>query len=104
MESKEGAKKELAELVKAYNMVASLVEGLQDEGIISSHDCDNVLGNLKSGMIEDILTYTRSYLTQDHEKNALKIMKDYLTVKKSLEAQNLKPEDVKEVLSLFFKK
>jgi hypothetical protein len=104
MEQKATAKKGLTELVNAYNMASSLVEELRDDGILNPHDCDNVLGHLKSGMIEDVLLYTRSYLTQDHEKNAVKTMDDYFSVKKCLEGKNLKPEDMKEIMALFFKK
>ncbi|MFH0861752.1 MAG: hypothetical protein V1875_01865 [Candidatus Altiarchaeota archaeon] len=104
MESKEEAKKELSALIKSYSMVSSIVVELRDEGTLNPHDCDNILGHLKSGLIEDVLMYTRSYLTQDNEKNALKTMSDYLIVKKSLEGKNLKPEDIKDILSIFFKK
>jgi hypothetical protein len=104
MESKESAKKELKELLKAYNMASSLVEELRDDGVLNPHDCDNVLGHLKSGMIEDVLMYVRSYMTQEHERDALKTMEEYLSVKRTLEGKNLKPEDVKDILSLFFKK
>jgi hypothetical protein len=104
MEDKSTAKAELAELVKSYNVVASIVEELRDENVLNPHDCDNVLGHLKSGMIEDVLLYARSYLTHDHDKNALKTMDDYLSVKKALAGRNLAPEDAKEILALFFKK
>ncbi|MFH1055036.1 MAG: hypothetical protein V1744_02955 [Candidatus Altiarchaeota archaeon] len=104
MDSRENIKADLSELVKAYASVSSIIMQLRDETVLNPHDCDNLLGHLKSGLIEDVLLYTRANITQPLEKNALKTMKDYLMVKKSLERQNLSQEDMKEVLSLFFKK
>lgn len=104
MESKKDAKDDISTLVRAYSSVSSIVCELRDEGGLSEHDCDNILGHLKSGMIEDILMYTRSHLTQDTEKIALKTLEDYLLVKKALEAKNVRPEEIKDIISIFFKK
>lgn len=104
MDSKSGVKKELAELINSYNQVSSLVEELRDDGALNPHDCDNILGHLKSGMIEDVLLYARSNVTQDLERNSVKAAEDYIKVKKALAAQKLSPEEVKEVIGLFFKK
>jgi hypothetical protein len=98
------AKKELAELVNAYQKVLSIIEELRNEDVLNSHDCDNILGQLKSGMIEDILMYTRSNLTQPVEANILKIAEEYAQAKKALTAKNLSPEDIREVMGVFFKK
>ena len=104
MEPNDTIKADLKELVKAYTIVSSIVSELRDEGVINPHDCDNVLGHLKSGMIEDILMYTRANFAQQIEKNALKTMRDYQTVKRTLERQNINPDEIKEILGLFFKK
>lgn len=104
MESTTAVKADITELVKAYGIVTVVISELRDDGILNSHDCDNILGHLKSGMIEDMLNYTRSHLTQSLEKNALKALKDYKVVKDVLEKQNLPPEEMKEIMGLFFKK
>jgi hypothetical protein len=98
------AKKELAELVQAYRRVLSIVEELRDEDVLNSHDCDNILGQLKSGMIEDILMYTRANMTQPVEGNILKIIDEYLVAKNALQGKNLSPEDIHEIMGIFFKK
>jgi hypothetical protein len=58
------SKKELAELISSYQTASSIIQELRDEDVISAHDCDNILGHLNSGMIEDILFYVRSYMTR----------------------------------------
>jgi hypothetical protein len=100
----DNSKKDLADLIKAYHTVSSIIEELRDDDLLNPHDCDNILGQLKSGLIEDILMYARAHMTQTSEKNAQKLAIEYLAVKAALEKQNLKPEDEKEVLGLFFKK
>lgn len=98
------SKKELAELIKVYHTASSLIEELREEDVLNPHDCDNIQGQLKSGLIEDVLMYTRTHMTQDSERNALKLAGEYMAVKTALERQNMKPEDVKEVMGIFFKK
>lgn len=98
------SKKELAELISSYNKVSSIIEELREEDVLNSHDCDNILGQLKSGLIEDVLMYARTHMTQNSEKNALKLANEYMVVKTALERQNLKPEDVKDLLGMYFKK
>jgi len=104
MESNTAVKADITELVKAYGIVTAVVADLREDGLLNPHDCDNILGQLKSGMIEDILMYTRSHLAQPLEKNALKTMRDYKAVKAVLEKQNLTPDEMKEIMGLFFKK
>jgi hypothetical protein len=104
MDSAADAKKELSELIRAYYSVSKVVEGLRDDGLLNPHDCDNILGHLKSGMIEDVLNSARAHMTQDLAKNAVKTGEEYLTVKKALESQKFSADDTKEILDIFFKK
>jgi hypothetical protein len=104
MGERDNSKKDLAELIKAYHTVSSVIEELRDEDLLNPHDCDNILGQLKSGLIEDVLMYARTHMTQDNGKNAIKLASEYTAVKTALERQNLKPEDVREIMGVFFKK
>jgi hypothetical protein len=104
MGERDSSKKDLAELIRAYSNVSSVIEELRDEDLLNPHDCDNILGQLKSGLIEDVLMYARTHMTQDNGKNALKLAGEYAAVKAALERQNMKPEDVREVMGIFFKK
>jgi hypothetical protein len=97
------SKKELTDIIYSYHTASKIIQELRDEDIITAHDCDNILGHLNSGMIEDILLYVRSYMTRAPDSAVLKTMEDYVGVKRVLERQNMKPEDVKEILGLFFK-
>lgn len=100
----ERVKKDLADLFGAYRTASKAVEELRDGDVLNSHDCDNILGHLKSGMIEDVLAYTRSHLVQTPEEGVIKTMGDYLAVKAALGRQSLKEEDAREILGIFFKK
>jgi len=104
MAGTDAAKKDLGELVKAYWQVCSIIERLRDEDVLNPHDCDNILGQLKSGMIEDILMYTRAHVTQNTESEVTKTVSEYMLVKGLLEKQNLSPEDKREIMGIIFKK
>ena len=100
----EAAKKDLSELFKAYKTAAAVVIELRDSEDLNPHDCDNILGHLKSGMIEDVLVYTRTHLVQTPDKGVVKAAQEYLAVKAALDRMNLKEGEAKEILGMFFKK
>lgn len=96
-------KADLSEIILSYKSAAKIIRELRDEGVVSDQDCDNIYGHLNSGMMEDVLLYVRSYMMQTSESAVVKTKDEYLKVKGILEGQKLKPDEVKEILNLFFK-
>jgi len=96
-------KADLSEIISSYKSATKMIEELRDENVVSAQDCDNIFGHLNSGMMEDVLLYVRSYMMQTSESAVVKTKDEYLKVKGILERQNLKQDEAKEILSLFFK-
>ncbi|HHQ44518.1 MAG TPA: hypothetical protein ENN13_00065 [Candidatus Altiarchaeales archaeon] len=95
---------ELKKTLSSYPVSVRVLDRLKSEGLIEWQDHENLLCCVKQDVFNTVLEKLKLKVSDSPERDIMKIMKEYLDAKKVLKEQDLEPEEIEEILYVFFQK